>query len=231
LRPVPSVIGEISHRETGLPVMPVHDIRDKTWYFAQPMRAATHASAPKRNALSGQSWPSGPEYGLPAVKQMRRVKDEKIKTGNARGHHPCSGPKEVVNSKDLLSRDLFGLAKGGFYAAYPGNRVTNLDAVPLESPWQRAGDISKSAGFYEWVDFRGDCENLDAGHQRSLSIMGCVIKQMPLSERRNRQYRFRILADDKPGGNPNAAIDDHVFEPDRSFDFERGRITEFSMDE
>src|SRR4029079_3353846 len=61
-----------------------------------------------------------------------------------------------------------------------------LDAVLAQRERQRADDVGEAAGLDEGGDFRGDGENLDAGHRSNLSIIGWVIKQMPPSVRRNR---------------------------------------------
>src|SRR4029079_2063403 len=89
-------------------------------------------------------------------------------------------------AEELDREDFLGLPERGLHRGIAGHQRDGLDAVLAQRQRQRGDHVGAPAGLDEGVDFRGDGENLDAGHRPNLSIMGWVIKQMPPSVRRNR---------------------------------------------
>lgn len=68
-----------------------------------------------------------------------------------------------------------------------GNERTHPDAEGAHRRRQRARDIGEAARLDERIDLRGDAEDRDHAAFVSLSIIGWVIRQMPLSVRRKRR--------------------------------------------
>ena len=54
-----------------------------------------------------------------------------------------------------------------------------FDAVRSQSDRERADDVGKAAGLDDRIDFRGDRKNAKRRHASSLSIIGCVMREIP----------------------------------------------------
>ena len=87
----------------------------------------------------------------------------------------------------------------------------------LSAAGQGGRDIGEAAGLDERRDFGGDRQRLHTLHCDSRSIIGWVIRQTALigASEALRVERW-IFADDEPGRNPHAAVDDDIGEPGRA---------------
>src|SRR5690606_23339111 len=138
-----------------------------------------------------------------AVEQMRRVEHQKVEPGRGGGKdRSLAAVHGRISMHWRASFDRLQLLRKA------GNERSGRNALPAKSNLQRAGNVDPSAGLDQWIDLGRDRENL---HQvslsririrqlPSLSIISCVIRQMPFSETRN---RFASSAGSSPTTSPS----------------------------
>src|SRR5260221_9953457 len=82
--------------------------------------------------------------------------------------------------------EFFHFRKRLEYIGISRHQGSRFDSVSFQRGWERADDVGKAARLDHRVDFRGDRKDTNGRHSFSLSIIGCVMRQMPCGVIRNR---------------------------------------------
>ena len=177
--------------------MRVHDVGHEARHVAEADARGDPCQRTEAKRVVGPIAAVGPRIGIAgAIEKVRGVEDHEIEIAGARDEHARRAAEEIVERQNLLR-----LANRRLDRRIAGHQRDHFGAELAQRARQRAGHVGETAGLHQRIDFRDHRQNLagrcfrggdhvdggfGAGHRPSLSIMDRVIRQMPLSVRRNR---------------------------------------------
>ena len=212
--------GEVGGGETGLPVVAVDQV-------GPPVADAAEADVggdPREQAVAAvivrPVAAVRAEIGVAgAGVEVRRIQDQEVEAGGAAGqepHRPAHGFGEVDRTAALA----FQPGEDGGVARH---QRAHLDAERRQRTRQGAGDVGEAAGLDQREELGGDRQDAHGRQPPSRSIIGWVIRTVPLSVRRK---RLASSSGSSPttsfSGILHAAVDDHVLEPGMAADLDVG---------
>ncbi len=173
---------QIGGNEPRLPVMRMHDIGLPAG--KQPAGQLGPDPGQTREPLSvvGPIHSAGVHIGIArTAEEMRRIDRQDAGAVHAGGEQ-CRRAAEEIG--DRLHR--LGRWQRRQHRRIPRQQRGDDHILLRQRAGQRARDIGQSPRLDERKELGGDGQDLQLAHRSSASIIGCVMRQMPEAERRNR---------------------------------------------
>ena len=173
---------EIGCRQRRLPVMHMDDIRHEDLDPSRSHIGSGTRQGGEPHPVVGPVLAVRPQIAIAgAIEEMRRLDRQEIETMRLSCQNAHFAAKEIVVMMDGLR-----LLERRRDRRIDGQHHPHLDAVMLERRRQGAHHIGKPTGLHQRKHLRCDSQYFRHFWAASLSIIGWVMRQTPVSVRRNR---------------------------------------------